>query len=137
MYVNLPNLTLCLRDCMCASIPSCASLCVDAHTYVPLYECMHTRANAGAPSQVKFVTKLTLLTMDSNQIKSISPKLGTLTLLKQLSIAHNALEVIPVSIYVSKIVAHFWGRISPVCKVACGAVFYVVVMRVSTRRDHS
>jgi hypothetical protein len=47
--------------------------------------------------------------MDSNQIKSISPELGSLTLLKQLSIAHNALEFIPVSINVTKIVALFLG----------------------------
>jgi Leucine-rich repeat (LRR) protein len=48
--------------------------------------------------------------MDSNQIKSISPELGSLTLLKHLSIAHNALEVIPVSIHVTTIVVHFFGR---------------------------
>ncbi len=75
---------------------------------------MHTRANAGASSQVKFVTKLTLLTMDSNQIKSISPELGSLTLLKQLSIAHNALEVIPVSIYVKNCGAFFGANFAGV-----------------------
>jgi hypothetical protein len=122
--------------CVSTSMPSCASLCVHAHAYVRLSGCMHTRADAGAPSQVKFVTKLTLLTMDSNQIKSVSPELGSLTLLKQLSIAHNALEVISVSIYVTKIVAHFWAQISPVCTRRIRFSFSLV-MRVGTHwRNH-
>ena len=59
------------------------------------------------------MTNLTLLTLESNELKSISPELGRLTLLTEFSIAHNALEAIPVSIYYdSTPVAYFFARLS-------------------------